>query len=301
MYDTCPISVSTPSSYQFETCLGWNVPTYATSDYFNTCASGTTVGVPLGTIGYQLPYSGNAYCGVFLGYSESPPNSYDGWWVEYIQSKLQIPLQAGSEYEFSCRIVLSDLAHDYAFWKFGAYFSQSPISKLDAKPFSEITPQVMNAQNNFITDTMNWVEIKGRFIAEGAEEYITLGFYLDTLSPDTLRQNTGYPIDPNNTGGYYFIDACNLTETGNVFQYPNIFSPNGDGENDVWRPFFSANELITIYNRWGINVFEFSTIDEGWEGRNKSGQNCSEGVYFFVVRSQEKKSSGKKGFIQLVR
>jgi len=301
LYDTCPISVSTPSSYQLNTCLGWYVPTYATSDYFNTCAFGITVGVPVNTFGYQLPYSGNAYCGVFLNYV-LPPNSYNGWWLEYIQSKLISPLKAGYEYEFSCRVVSSDILHDYAFWKFGAYFSQYAMTKADAFPFAGINPQVMNTPNNFITDTLNWIEIKGKFIAQGLEEYITIGFYLDTLAPDTLRQITGFPIDPSNTGGYYFIDASIVTETGNIYQYPNVFSPNGDGQNDEWKPFLLEEDNIEIFNRWGIKIFEISKANQIWDGRTISGQNCVDGVYYFIVNSKNEKNIPiKKGFIQLVR
>ena len=285
LYDTCPISVSTPSSYQLNTCLGWYVPTYATSDYFNTCASGTTVAVPNGTIGYQWPYSGNAYCGVVIQYyAQSPLPVDNGWWVEYIQSRLSSPLKAGYEYEFSCRVVLSDLLHDYAFWKFGASFSQYSITKSDAKPFMNIVPQVMNTPNNFITDTLNWVEIKGKFIAQGAEEYITLGFFIDTLAPDTLRQITGFPIDPTNTGGYYFIDACSLIETGKIYEYPNVFSPNDDGKNDEWNPKnYTDGDVVKIYNRWGVLVEELNSKEDSWDGRTTSGQECSMGTYFFVI------------------
>ena len=303
LYDTCPVSVSTPSSYQLNTCLGWYCPTYATSDYFNTCAFGTTVAIPNGTIGYQWPYSGNAYCGVLIQYyAQSPLPVDNGWWVEYIQSRLISPLKVGYEYEFSCRIVLSDLLHDYAFWKFGASFSQYSISKSDAKPFMNIVPQVMNTANNFITDTLNWVEIKGKFIAQGLEEYITLGFYTDTLYPDTLRQITGLPIDPTNTGGYYFIDATSLIETGNIYEYPNVFSPNGDDINDEWNPSLQGGESVKIFNRWGIEVFEITGKNQKWDGRTTSGTECVDGIYFYVINNGSKETNTiKKGFIQLLR
>ena len=302
LYDTCPTFPSSPSDYQLETCLGWFVPTYATSDYFNSCASGTLVGVPNNTFGYQLPYSGNAYCGGLVQYYAQGIPVDNGWWVEYIQSKLLTPLKTGYEYEFSCRVVQSDWFHDYAFWKFGAYFSQYAISKPDAKPFMGIVPQVMNTPNNFIIDTLNWVEIKGKFIAQGSEEYITLGFYVDTLAPDTLRQITGWPIDPTNTGAYYFIDACSMVETGNIYEYPNVFTPNGDSNNDEWNPFLSEGESFEIFNRWGIKVFELSKTNQVWDGRTTSGQECMDGVYYFVVNNKnEKNSKIKKGFIQLVR
>lgn len=69
---------------------------------------------------------------------------------------------------------------------------------------------------------------------------------------------------------------------------PNVFTPNGDGQNDFWnislqQPLFF--ELV-IYNRWGRKVFE--TIDSGsfWDGTHyKSGEDCSEGVYFYILRA----------------
>ena len=68
LYDTCPTFPSNPTDYQIETCLGWKAPTYATSDYLNSCAPSTSVGVPQNGFGYQVPYSGNAYCGVLVQY-----------------------------------------------------------------------------------------------------------------------------------------------------------------------------------------------------------------------------------------
>jgi gliding motility-associated-like protein len=304
LYDTCPVFPSSPGNYQIETCLGWKAPTYATSDYFNICAPVTTsVGVPINGFGYQLPYSGNAYCGGFVQYYAQSPNPVEnGWWVEYVQSRLIFPLKAGYEYEFACKIVLSTNDWDYAFWRFGANFSQSPISRSDAKPFTGIIPQVINTLNNFITDTLNWTEIKGKFIAQGGEEYITLGFYVDTLAPDTLKLINDFSTDPTNYGAYYYIDGCSLGETGNVSEYSNAFSPNGDGINDEWNPTLLETETIEIFNRWGIKVFELSKKRQTWDGRMMFGEECTDGVYYFVVNDRdENKSKIKKGFIQLVR
>ncbi|MDQ3048331.1 MAG: gliding motility-associated C-terminal domain-containing protein [Bacteroidota bacterium] len=298
LYDTCPVIVSQPGDPQLETCLGWKIPTYATSDYFNTCAL-SIVGVPSNTFGYQIPYSGNAYCGAFVQRGGPPVSTY-GWWVEYIQSKLVSPLKAGFEYEFSVQVVLSDI-NEYAYWKFGAYFSQSPISRSDAKPFIGVIPQIMNVQNNFITDTLNWVEIKGKFIAQGNENYVTLGFFTDTLMPDTLRF-TSFVVEPNNHVSYYYIDDCSVYETGNIFEYPNVFTPNGDGQNDEWKPFISEEEALDIYDRWGIKVFEITKANQTWDGRTTAGVECVDGVYYFIVKNKNENSSHtKKGFIQLVR
>lgn len=300
MYDTCPTFTSSPGDDQVRFCLGWKSATYGTSDYYNVCASGSNVGVPF-NMGFQWPFSGNAYCGVLVQYYAQGTPANNGWWVEYIQSKLTSRLKSGKEYEFSCRLSLSTNEWGYAFWKFGAYFSQFPVTKTDAKPFDGITPQVMNTVNNFITDTLNWIEIKGKFIAQGTEEYITLGFYIDTLAPDTLRLQTVSGIDPTNNGAYYYIDGCNVLETGIAYEYPNIFSPNGDGENDEWKPFIKEDEIIEIYNRWGIKIYEISNERQMWDGKTTAGHICTDGVYYYVAKSKDKIDNIKKGFIQLVR
>jgi gliding motility-associated-like protein len=87
--------------------------------------------------------------------------------------------------------------------------------------------------------------------------------------------------------------------------FPNVFSPNGDGENDLFYfPNKNVNELYCkIYNRWGNLVYEFTQINEGWNGRTNSGKECSEGTYFYIVTYKFQDSDVKKvkGFVTLLR
>ncbi len=87
--------------------------------------------------------------------------------------------------------------------------------------------------------------------------------------------------------------------------FPNVFSPNHDGENDL---FYFPSEGVTemyckIYNRWGNLIYEFSQINEGWNGRTNSGKECSEGTYFYVVtyKFQDSDLKKAKGFVTLFR
>ncbi|HLW39737.1 MAG TPA: gliding motility-associated C-terminal domain-containing protein [Brumimicrobium sp.] len=70
-----------------------------------------------------------------------------------------------------------------------------------------------------------------------------------------------------------------------VYVFPNIFTPNGDGQNDE---FFITNLQnvdnidIVILNRWGNIVFESSDLNFVWNGNvNNSGMECEDGVYFY--------------------
>ncbi|WP_417591446.1 gliding motility-associated C-terminal domain-containing protein [Owenweeksia hongkongensis] len=64
---------------------------------------------------------------------------------------------------------------------------------------------------------------------------------------------------------------------------PNIFTPNGDGVNDQYCienvEGFGECFSLTIYNRWGKEVFTTEDPNSCW-----NGSNVSPGVYFYVVQ-----------------
>ena len=88
---------------------------------------------------------------------------------------------------------------------------------------------------------------------------------------------------------------------------PNVFSPNGDGDNDQLR-FIRVNDTkefkITIYNRWGAVIYESTNANVSWDGNSPGGKLATAGVYFFEIRYTDKCSEDEKletGFIHLVR
>lgn len=73
-----------------------------------------------------------------------------------------------------------------------------------------------------------------------------------------------------------------------VIQFPNMFSPNEDGVNDVFRLTESrANVLaslaLTVYDRWGQKVFSTADPHFTWDGRFRS-RLLLDGVYFYVAQ-----------------
>ncbi len=68
---------------------------------------------------------------------------------------------------------------------------------------------------------------------------------------------------------------------------PNVFTPNNDGHNDEF--IMDAKEIKTfscsIYNRWGKKVFEWTDINEGWDGKTKGGAAAADGVYYFIIQA----------------
>lgn len=84
---------------------------------------------------------------------------------------------------------------------------------------------------------------------------------------------------------------------------PNVFTPNFDSINDVFKP--QLDEIIelsfTIYNRNGNLIFETNRLNGFWDGRTTSGEPCNDGVYFCVLTATgvEGKKYKEKTFIQL--
>jgi gliding motility-associated-like protein len=71
-----------------------------------------------------------------------------------------------------------------------------------------------------------------------------------------------------------------------AFSAPNIFTPNGDGVNDIWFPSVEYETCFKcrIYNRWGALVTEFDRKLRGWDGTYRdSGGLVEDGTYYYII------------------
>ena len=88
---------------------------------------------------------------------------------------------------------------------------------------------------------------------------------------------------------------------------PNIFSPGSNGINDEFTFEFKASGLesfhCTIVNRWGITVAELNSITDSWDGTDRNGDDCTNGVYFYSYEAVSTNSTAfdGQGTVQLVR
>ncbi|MDR1172409.1 MAG: gliding motility-associated C-terminal domain-containing protein [Bacteroidales bacterium] len=117
-------------------------------------------------------------------------------------------------------------------------------------------------------------------------------YYMDN-SPQ--GDQTGYTgLD---AGIYSFevkdANSCTALASAEVknYQSPTIFTPNGDGYNDV----FMEGYPVEIYDRNGTLVYKG---DNGWDGRYR-GQIVRPAVYFYIITFPE--GYKKKGTIQLYK
>ena len=117
--------------------------------------------------------------------------------------------------------------------------------------------------------------------------------------------------------GYYVvkvtIDGCSSVDSIEVkndcyMNIPNVFTPNGDGVNDYFYPRQYLTKgltefSMTIYNRWGQEIFTTNTLDgRGWDG-NFNNTPQPEGVYIYIINATFKDGQKEKhqGNITLLR
>jgi len=129
----------------------------------------------------------------------------------------------------------------------------------------------------------------------------------DTISHEYLEKGTYYTVltATDNRGCIdYDTLIIDVSVEPSTLNPPNVFTPNGDGVNDVYK--FSEESLkgmkefhLTIYNRWGKKVYETYSQDEainkGWDGKNVLGITCSPGVYYYVIEAKGKDEIIYKG------
>lgn len=103
------------------------------------------------------------------------------------------------------------------------------------------------------------------------------------------------------------VDNCPL------YNLPNAFTPNGDGQNDVYTPIIPYRLVeridMKIYNRWGNLVFETTNPDINWNGTDsKTNKVLYTGVYYYMCDVYYKTTNGIQklnkplsGYIHLFR
>ena len=122
-------------------------------------------------------------------------------------------------------------------------------------------------------------------------QYLVPGSYVVTL----IAANTVGCVDT-------VSDTVYVTEGIYV---PNVFTPNNDGQNDVFHISAGGMETydIEIFNRWGEKVFESNSPNTDWDGRSMTGVLESDGAYYYIIKATDyhNKSFNIDGYVQLIR
>ena len=141
------------------------------------------------------------------------------------------------------------------------------------------------------------------------------------MNGETTNVNPSFSYMFQDTGKAYItqivthITGCqdSITKVVDVkpeitFYFPNAFTPNGDGTNDVFKPIGVIQDAkdfqMRIWNRWGEPMFTSTDPAKAWNGRkNNVGINQPLGVYLYeaYLTGPRGESFKYKGVITLIR
>lgn len=81
-------------------------------------------------------------------------------------------------------------------------------------------------------------------------------------------------------------ETFDITHQVCALGYHNVFTPNGDGMNDLFIISGAENFEnlhLMVVNRWGDLVYENADYDNSWGGKDKNGNDLVEGTYYYTL------------------
>jgi gliding motility-associated-like protein len=157
-------------------------------------------------------------------------------------------------------------------------------------------PVVFTDNSSATVSTWSWTFGDGSTgTGQGATHtYPASGIYTVTLTV----------TDANNCSSTY-TDVIDVKENPSWILVPNVFTPNGDGSNDVFQILSQGISTFDakIYDRWGVMMSHLWSAAQGWDGRTIAGLPAVNGTYYYIIkaRGDDGKSYGLTGFIMLIR
>lgn len=245
---------------------------------------------------------------------------------EYAFMKREEAVAVGSE-NMTLTVTITDL--------FGFEWTSQPATYTSVIPKAVWEPEILNPLEGAGEKTGQApLQVEFHNSSENAQEYY---WYLykdtidlhpmmtleDSLMNNEVRREEEFDYTYEHTG-YYRVQMVAVNTVGlnhcwdtlpsqfirvveSLVDVPNVFTPNGDGINDVFKAKTHSVESFkgVILNRWGRQVFEWTSPEEGWDGRIH-GKYATPGTYYYIItaRGLEKYNPPryvKKGALLLVR
>lgn len=281
--------------------------------------------IPVTPVGQVNSFEGNG----IAGFIATGQNHSD--FRTYLQNELSEALEVGQKYRVTLRMCNGIwTAGSQAGLKtsdIGLHFSVAPPVQVDYHPIMA-TPQVKLDSTFFSRD---WAKIYFTFEATDAFEFMTLGVFGDD-GGKTIEVVEG----DSPQFAYYFVDQVEIMpiglpeqtftgdddprRNGDANQHggnpdlgepasvyiPNAFTPNEDGENDLFLPVIPTvvSYHLQIFNRWGEQVFESVNPQNGWDGTARKGRKAEAGTYIWQMSYQRPDSDSLEktsGTLTLIR
>jgi gliding motility-associated-like protein len=124
------------------------------------------------------------------------------------------------------------------------------------------------------------------------------GNYQYTLDGESYGNQSNFIIykSGNYTVTVTDINGCTATAT-RYFEFidikiPNVFTPNGDGNNDTWAPTNTINYkdlVFYVYDRYGRKLGSYRE-SQFWDGKY-NGNELPSGDYWYVIKIRDAKDA----------
>jgi len=174
-----------------------------------------------------------------------------------------------------------------------------------------VCTEVRNQLVWYFADTLCTKEIMSFnvYYSKLAEDRYTL--IANILNRNSRSYNDNRPILEFSLAGCYLVTAVDSFGNESIFsnqacvencptyELPNVFTPNGDGINDLMVPLKGKMHVpkidLKIYNRWGQIVFQTSDPEINWDGKEMlSGKDCTPGTYYYICTIYQLFREGNK-------
>lgn len=199
-------------------------------------------------------------------------------------------------------------------------------------PILSVTNYCQSAQTDLpdvLANLLQWTNPNDNICADDVVAYNV--YFSPPFSPDfeliaTINgatQTIYEHILQNSLAGCYAVAAIDSFSNQSVFsnvvcvnnclefELPNVFTPNGDGDNELFVPRKSrfVNSInFKAYNRWGQLVFETKNPNIEWNGTDqKTGKQLTQGVYYYTCEVYELTAGGGEmlnqtlsGFVHII-
>jgi len=148
-----------------------------------------------------------------------------------------------------------------------------------------------NTSTNATTYNWNFGNGNSSIIENPTNTYTTNGTFIVTLTASNEHCSDTYETEL-------------IFETPNGVFVPNVFTPNNDGTNDVFK--IEGENIAALYaeifNRWGEKLFSWDNVTGSWDGTYK-GNKSSDSTYFYVAKIvwQDKSEEAIRGHITLLK
>lgn len=187
----------------------------------------------------------------------------------FVGDSLDVALQAGGVYDIHATAISPyNCTRDYHYEEVAEVFPK-PVAAFTVSPVELTTLEPLATFNN---NTNGAIHYSWTFDDYGNSELESPEFEF----PNERSDNFLVCLEALNIFGCYDTTCRNVYMDAQYAVYaPNAFSPDSDGDNDVWVPVTRGftNEVyeLLVFNRWGDVVFRTQDPREAWTGEHHDG------------------------------